>query len=80
MYTRIDQLIIGATRTEPRMPARSPVPSMGLVSAALKRKKVLNARRANGEWTKITRYFVKDARGFGLADSGWVEVVEVSLG
>lgn len=79
MYRRIDQLIIGATRTEPRQ-VRPPVPSMGLVSAALKRKKVLNARRANGEWTKITRYFVKDARGFGLADSGWVEVVEVSLG
>lgn len=79
MYRRIDQLIIGATRTEPRQ-VRPPVPSMGLVGAKLYRKKVLNARRATGEWVKITRYFVKDGRGFGLADSGWVELVEVSLG
>jgi len=67
MPRRLDLLIVGAT----------PVPSAGYVNAMIRRRKSVHARKADGTWVSITRYFVKDGKAYGLVGSGWVQVVEV---
>jgi len=43
----------------------------------IRRRKSVHARKADGTWVSITRYFVKEGKAFGLVGSGWVQVVEV---
>jgi len=78
MYRRLDQLIIGATRKDPRRPVPPPVPSQGLVNAMIKRRGVIEAlRKSNLEWVQIRGYFTKGGNAYGLTPSGWVQVLEV---